>query len=153
MNKTARFVLKTVAAGLAFCAFVCLVVGSWSDVYEAIERRRACRLSKQESRDYADEELYQFSELHKSSEDFSLMARDTLLGFPRTPSLPSRKIYHFIDSLSAHGNPCAALGCKEDRGCSGRRRTVRRGNCHFLRLNGGCKTRKRFFGGYKIKIP
>lgn len=36
MNKTARFVLKTVAAGLAFCAFVCLVVGSWSDVYEAI---------------------------------------------------------------------------------------------------------------------
>ena len=59
MNKTARFVLKTVAAGLAFCAFVCLVVGSWSDVYEAIERRRACRLSKQESRDYADEELYQ----------------------------------------------------------------------------------------------
>ena len=50
MNKTARFVLKTVAAGLAFCAFVCLVVGSWSDVYEAIERRRACRLSKQESR-------------------------------------------------------------------------------------------------------
>ena len=58
-NKTARFVLKTVAAGLAFCAFVCLVVGSWSDVYEAIERRRACRLSKQESRDYADEELYQ----------------------------------------------------------------------------------------------
>lgn len=32
MNKTARFVLKTVAAGLAFCAFVCLVVGSWSDV-------------------------------------------------------------------------------------------------------------------------
>lgn len=59
MNKTARFVLKTVAAGLAFCAFVCLVVGSWSDVYEAIERRRACRLSKRESRDYADEELYQ----------------------------------------------------------------------------------------------
>ena len=59
MNKTARFVLKTVAAGLAFCAFVCLVVGSWSDVYEAIERRRACRLSKQESGDYADEELYQ----------------------------------------------------------------------------------------------
>ena len=59
MNKTARFVLKTVAAGLAFCAFVCLVVGSWSDVYEAIERRRACRLSNQESRDYADEELYQ----------------------------------------------------------------------------------------------
>ena len=57
MNKTARFVLKVVAAGLAFCAFVCLVVGSWSDVYEAIERRRVCRLSKKENSDYADEEL------------------------------------------------------------------------------------------------
>ena len=59
MNKTARFVLKVVAAGLAFCAFVCLVVGSWSDVHEAIERRRVCRLSKKENSDYADEELYQ----------------------------------------------------------------------------------------------
>ena len=59
MGKTARFVLKVVAAGLAFCAFVCLVVGSWSDVYEAIERRRVCRLSKKENSDYADEELYQ----------------------------------------------------------------------------------------------
>ena len=59
MNKTARFVLKVVAAWLAFCAFVCLVVGSWSDVYEAIERRRVCRLSKKENSDYADEELYQ----------------------------------------------------------------------------------------------
>ena len=48
MNKTARFVLKTVAAGLAFCAFVCLIVGSWSDMYEALERRRAHRLSKSE---------------------------------------------------------------------------------------------------------
>ena len=56
MNKTARFVLKTVAAGLAFCAFACLIVGSWSDMYEALERRRAHRLSKSE---YADEELYQ----------------------------------------------------------------------------------------------
>ena len=41
MNKTARFVLKTVAAGLAFCAFVCLIVGSWSDIYEAFESRKA----------------------------------------------------------------------------------------------------------------
>ena len=59
MNKTARFVLKTVAAGLAFCAFVCLIVGSWSDLYEAWERRRTSRLSKSECSDYADEELYQ----------------------------------------------------------------------------------------------
>ena len=36
MNKTARFVLKTVAAGLAFCAFVCLMVGSWSDIYALV---------------------------------------------------------------------------------------------------------------------
>ena len=48
MNKTARFVLKMVAAGLAF-----------SDIFEAVERRKACRLSKSESSDYADEELYQ----------------------------------------------------------------------------------------------
>ena len=40
MGKTARFVLKTVAAGLAFCAFVCLMVGSWSDIYEAAERSK-----------------------------------------------------------------------------------------------------------------
>ena len=59
MNTTARVVLKTVAAGLAFCAFVCLIVGSWSDMYEALERRRAHRLSKSECGDYADEELYQ----------------------------------------------------------------------------------------------
>ena len=31
------------------------------------------------------------------------MARETLLGFPRTFSLPSRKIYHFIDSLTRRG--------------------------------------------------
>lgn len=59
MNKTARFVLKMVAAGLAFSALVCLIVGSWSDIFEAVERRKACRLSKLESSDYADEELYQ----------------------------------------------------------------------------------------------
>lgn len=59
MNKTARFVLKMVAAGLAFSAFVCLIVGSWSDIFEAVERRKACRLSKSERSDYADEELYQ----------------------------------------------------------------------------------------------
>ena len=59
MNKTARFVLKMVAAGLAFSALVCLIVGSWSDIFEAVEHRKACRLSKSESSDYADEELYQ----------------------------------------------------------------------------------------------
>lgn len=59
MNKTARLVLKLVAAGLAFSALVCLIVGSWSDLFEAAERCKARRLTKQESSDYADEELYQ----------------------------------------------------------------------------------------------
>lgn len=59
MNKTARFVLKTVAAGLAFCAFVCLVLAAGAMCMRRSSARRACRLSKQESRDYADEELYQ----------------------------------------------------------------------------------------------
>ena len=59
MGKTARFVLKTVAAGLAFCAFVCLMVGSWSDIYEAAERCRERRMAKRECSDYADEDLYQ----------------------------------------------------------------------------------------------
>ena len=59
MGKTARFVLKTVAAGLAFCAFVCLMVGSWSDIYEAAERGRERRMAKRECSDYADEDLYQ----------------------------------------------------------------------------------------------
>ena len=59
MNRTARFVLKTVAAGLAFCAFACLIVGSWSDVAE-----KCCsgkRLAKRGSEydDYDDEELYE----------------------------------------------------------------------------------------------
>lgn len=58
MNKTARFVLKLVAAGLAFSALVCLIVGSWSDVFEAAERRKVRRLAQSECGDYADEELY-----------------------------------------------------------------------------------------------
>ena len=55
MGKTARLVLKLVAAGLAFCSLVCLIIGSWCDVGEAIERRRKQRLAAEESRDYADE--------------------------------------------------------------------------------------------------
>ena len=51
MGKTARFVLKT--------AFVCLMVGSWSDIYEAAERCRERRMAKRECSDYADEDLYQ----------------------------------------------------------------------------------------------
>ena len=58
MGKTARLVLKLVAAGLAFCALVCLIIGSWCDVGEALERRRKRCLAKKECGDYADEELY-----------------------------------------------------------------------------------------------
>ena len=58
MGKTARFVLKAVAAGLAFCALVCMIVGSWCDVFEALERRKALCQSKKECSDYADDELY-----------------------------------------------------------------------------------------------
>ena len=59
MNRTARFVLKLGAAGLALAALVCLVVGSWSDVAE-----KCCsgkRLAKRGSEydDYDDEELYE----------------------------------------------------------------------------------------------
>ena len=50
MGKTARLVLKLVAAGLAFCSLVCLIIGSWCDVGEAIERRRKQRLAAEESR-------------------------------------------------------------------------------------------------------
>ena len=57
MGKTARLVLKLVAAGLAFCALICMVIGSWSDVGEAIERRKKCCLVKEDCSDYADEEL------------------------------------------------------------------------------------------------
>ena len=59
MGKTARFVLRTVAAGLAFCALVCLLVGSWSDIYEAIGSCKNRLLHKKECCDYADEDLYQ----------------------------------------------------------------------------------------------
>ena len=54
MGKTARMVLKLVAAGLGFCALVCVLVGSWSDVGEAIERRRKQRLFVEDCGDYAD---------------------------------------------------------------------------------------------------
>jgi len=57
MGKTARLVLKLVAAGLAFCSLVCLIIGSWCDVVEAIERKKMQRLAAKECCDYADEEL------------------------------------------------------------------------------------------------
>ena len=57
MGKTARLVLKLVAAGLAFCALVCLIIGSWCDVGEAIERRKKRCLVNEDRSDYADEEL------------------------------------------------------------------------------------------------
>lgn len=58
MGKTARFVLKTVAAGLALCAVICLIVGSWSDLQETLCACRERRLRRKERSDYDDEELY-----------------------------------------------------------------------------------------------
>jgi len=60
MNKTARLVLKLVAAGLAFAALVCLIVGSWSDVAEKCASLKD-RMAKNRSEydDYDDEALYE----------------------------------------------------------------------------------------------
>lgn len=58
MGKTARFVMKMVAAGLALAALICMIVGSWCDVAEALEARKARRLHAKEFADYADDELY-----------------------------------------------------------------------------------------------
>ena len=58
MGKTARFVLKTVAAGLALCALICLIVGSWSDLQETLCTCRERRRLRKERFDYDDEDLY-----------------------------------------------------------------------------------------------
>lgn len=58
MGKTARFVMKMVAAGLALAALICLIVGSWCDVAEALESYKARRLHAKECADYADEDQY-----------------------------------------------------------------------------------------------
>ena len=58
MNKTARFVLKIIAASLGLAAIVCLIVGSWSEIGEGCKNAK-CRLSrKSEYDDYEDEKLY-----------------------------------------------------------------------------------------------
>ena len=45
--------------------------------------------------------LNKFSELYKSSENLGFQWRRTpFLGFHAHPSFPSRRIYHFIDSLT-----------------------------------------------------
>ena len=54
MNKTARLVLKIIAASLALAAVVCFIVGSWSDVSERCKRLGR----KSEYDDYEDEKLY-----------------------------------------------------------------------------------------------
>jgi len=54
MNKTAVFVLKMVAAGLALAACVCLVIGFWDEISAAVKRIGG----KSEYDDYADEDLY-----------------------------------------------------------------------------------------------
>ena len=59
MNKTARFVLKIVAASLGLAAIVCMIVGCWSDVKErGCICQRLSRKFRSEYDDYADEEMY-----------------------------------------------------------------------------------------------
>ena len=61
MSKTAQMVLKIVAAGLAFAALVCLVVGSWQDMAKGCEglKQRLKKRCSSEYDDYNDEALYQ----------------------------------------------------------------------------------------------
>ena len=61
MSKTAQMVLKIVAAGLAFAALVCLIVGSWQDMAKGYGclKERLKRHRSSEYDDYNDAELYQ----------------------------------------------------------------------------------------------
>ena len=61
MSKTAQMVLKIVAAGLAFAALACLIVGSWQDMKNGCGclRERLCKRRCSEYDDYNDAELYQ----------------------------------------------------------------------------------------------
>ena len=61
MSKTAQLVLKIVAAGLAFAALVCLIVGSWRDMAKGCGclKERMKRRRSSEYDDYNDAELYQ----------------------------------------------------------------------------------------------
>ena len=61
MSKTAQMVLKIVAAGLAFAALVCLIIGSWQDMKNGCGclRERLCKRRCSEYEDYNDAELYQ----------------------------------------------------------------------------------------------
>ncbi|MCI8537918.1 MAG: hypothetical protein HFF18_04550 [Oscillospiraceae bacterium] len=65
--KVARFVLKIVAASLAFAAAVCCVIAYWdklTDVFytvkESAAERRAARNRPAEYDDYADVEDFEF---------------------------------------------------------------------------------------------
>ena len=61
MSKTAQTVLKIVAAGLAFAALVCLIVGGWQDMARGCGclKERLRKRSSSEYDDYNDEALYQ----------------------------------------------------------------------------------------------
>ena len=61
MSKTAQLGLKIVAAGLAFSALVCLIVGSWQDMAKGYGclKERLKRHRSSEYDDYNDAELYQ----------------------------------------------------------------------------------------------
>ena len=54
MNKTARLVLKIIAASLGFAALVCLIVGCWSDIGEGCKNVKSRLSRKSEYDDYED---------------------------------------------------------------------------------------------------
>lgn len=59
MNKTARLVLKIIAASLGFAALVCLIIGCWSDIGESCQAVKSRLSRKSEYDDYEDEKLYE----------------------------------------------------------------------------------------------
>ena len=60
MTKTARIVMKTIGARLAFAAFLCLLIGGCHDPSVGCSgmKKRLCQKFGSEYDDYADEELY-----------------------------------------------------------------------------------------------
>ena len=55
MGKTAKLVMKLVAAGLAFAALVCLIIGSWSEIIHGCEKILSLGKKDQEDADYDEE--------------------------------------------------------------------------------------------------
>ena len=60
MGKTARMVLKIVGASLALAAFICILIGSWSELMAGaakLKKKLNPKTEPNEYDDYVDEEL------------------------------------------------------------------------------------------------